>query len=65
MQNIKGQFIQPDENWKDSLISFCDGNGISRDGWSIEKDCVPKNCIEMDGNIYIVDIDYKWILTDA
>ena len=65
MQNIKGKFIQPDKEWIDKLTLFCSDNGISRDGWSIDKDCVPKNCIEMDGNIYIVDIDYKWLHTDA
>ena len=65
MQNIKGQFVQPSEDWKESLVSFCDENGISRDGWSIKKDCVPKNCIEMNETIYIVDIDYKWVYKNA
>ena len=65
MQNIKGKFVQPDNNWIEKLVSYCKDNGIERSGeWSIEKDCVPKNCIEMDGNIYLVDIDYKWILSD-
>jgi len=65
MKNIKGKFVQPDKDWIDRLLIFCDENGISRDGWSISNDCVPKNCIESDGNIYIVDIDYKWIHKDA
>jgi len=57
--------VQPDNNWIEKLVSYCKDNGIERSGeWSIEKDCVPKNCIEMDGNIYLVDIDYKWILSD-
>ena len=40
---------------------FCKENNITRDGdWSIENDCVPKNCIEVNNKIYLVDIDYKW-----
>jgi hypothetical protein len=65
MQNIKGKFVQPSEEWIEKLLSYCVESGISRGGWSIRDDCVPKNCIEMDGNIYLVDIDYKWMLLDA
>ena len=61
MENIKGKFVQPDKEWIERLTLFCDEMGISRDGWSIEKDCVPKNCIEMDGKIYLVDIDCRWV----
>ena len=60
MENLKGKFIQPDQKWIDSLTSFCKENNLTRGGWSIEKDCVPKNCIEVEGKIYLVDIDYKW-----
>tara|TARA_B100000287_G_scaffold331776_1_gene316691 strand:+ start:4629 stop:5807 length:1179 start_codon:yes stop_codon:yes gene_type:complete len=65
MRNVKGKFVQPEQEWIDKLLKFCDENKISRDGWSISNDCVPKNCIEMNGNIYIVDIDYRWVHTDA
>ena len=65
MQNIKGKFVQPDQEWIDKLLTFCRESDISRGGWSISDDCVPKNCIEMDGKIYLVDIDYKWVHTDA
>ena len=65
MQNIKGKFVQPDQEWIDKLLTFCRESDISRGDWSIGDDCVPKNCIEMDGKIYLVDIDYKWIYTDA
>jgi hypothetical protein len=64
MQNIKGKFVQPNDEWIEKLLSYCAESGISRGGWSIRDDCVPKNCIEMDGNIYLVDIDYKWVLAD-
>ena len=60
MENLKGKFIQPDQKWIDSLTSFCKENNLTRGGWPIEKDCVPKNCIEVEGKIYLVDIDYKW-----
>ena len=65
MQNIKGKFVQPNDEWIEKLLSYCAESGISRGGWSIRDDCVPKNCIEMDGNIYLVDIDYKWMVSDA
>ena len=65
MQNIKGKFVQPGDGWIEKLVSYCRENGITRSGWSVSDDCVPKNCIEMDGNIYLVDIDYKWVLLDA
>ena len=64
MQNIKGKFVQPNDEWIEKLVSYCRENGITRSGWSVSDDCVPKNCIEMDGNIYLVDIDYKWVLLD-
>ena len=65
MQNIKGKFVQPDDEWIESLVSYCRDNGLTRSGWSVKDDCVPKNCIEMDGKIYLVDIDYKWVDTNA
>ena len=49
-------FFESDKDFLD----FCESNGLTREGWSIEKDCVPKNCIEVDNKIYLVDIDYKW-----
>jgi|TARA_R110002020_G_scaffold20041_1_gene68668 hypothetical protein len=64
MQNIKGKFVQPNDEWIEKLVSYCRENGITRSGWSVSDDCVPKNCIEMGGNIYLVDIDYKWVLLD-
>ena len=65
MENLKGKFVKPDEKWIKSLIDFCKKNNITRDDWSISSDCVPKNCIEVDGKVYLVDIDYKWKLDDA
>ena len=61
MENIKGKFIQPNEEWVDKLVSFCDERNISRQEWSIRKDCNVKNCIEMNGKIYLVDVDYRWV----
>ena len=60
MENLKGKFVQPSEEWIKDLVLFCDKNNISREGWSIEQDCVPKNCIEVNGKTYMVDIDYRW-----
>ena len=60
MQNIKGKFVQPSQEWIDEFVSFCEENNLTREGWDIRKDCVPKNCIEMDNKIYMVDIDYRW-----
>ena len=60
MDNMKGKFVQPDKEWIDKLSDFCDKNNIVRDGWAIESDCFPKNCIEVNGKPYLVDIDYKW-----
>ena len=60
MDNMKGKFVQPDKEWIDKLSDFCDKNNIVRDGWAIESDCIPKNCIEVNGKPYLVDIDYKW-----
>ena len=61
MENLKGKFVQPNQEWINSLVNFCKENNITRDGdWSIENDCVPKNCIEVNNKIYLVDIDYKW-----
>jgi len=62
MENIKGEFVQPDQRWIDDLVSFCKENNITRGGWSIENDCVPKNCIKVKDKIYLVDIDYKWMI---
>tara|TARA_R110002049_G_scaffold174412_1_gene341603 strand:- start:202 stop:1377 length:1176 start_codon:yes stop_codon:yes gene_type:complete len=62
MENLKGKFVQPNQEWIDNLLNFCKENNITREGWSIEKDCVPKNCIEVEGKIYLVDIDYKWVI---
>ena len=59
MENVKGKFINPPKSWIKSLIDYCEENGLDRNDWSIEKDCTPKNCIEKDGNIYLVDIDWK------
>ena len=63
MENLKGKFVQPSEEWIQELVDFCKQNNLSREGWDIRKDCVPKNCIEVDGKVYLVDIDYRW--TDA
>ena len=60
MENLKGKFVQPDQEWINNLVNFCKENNLTRGGWSIEKDCVPKNCIEVEDKIYLVDIDYKW-----
>jgi len=60
MENLKGNFIQPNQEWIDKLVKFCKTNNIIREGWSIENDCVPKNCIEVKNQIYLVDIDYRW-----
>ena len=60
MQNITGKFVQPNQEWIDEFVSFCEENNLTREGWDIRKDCVPKNCIEMDNKIYMVDIDYRW-----
>jgi hypothetical protein len=61
MENIKGKFVQPSEEWIKSLLEFCKKNNLKRKSdWTIRADCVPKNCIEVGGKIYLVDIDYKW-----
>ena len=60
-ENIKGKFVKPDKGWVTKFVKFCKDNNLGRKDWSIENDCVPKNCIESNGNIYMVDIDYKWI----
>lgn len=65
MENIKGKFVKPSEEWINSLTDFCEKNNITRDGWDISSDCVPKNCIEVDGKVYLVDIDYKWKIINA
>lgn len=65
MENLKGKFVKPNEKWIKSLVDFCEKNNITRDGWDISSDCVPKNCIEVDGKVYLVDIDYKWKITNA
>ena len=54
MQNIKGKFVKPSKKWIKSLVDFCEKNNITRDGWDISSDCVPKNCIEVDGKVYLV-----------
>ena len=46
MENIKGDFVEPSQNWIDELITFCEKNGLDRKDWSIENDCVPKNIIK-------------------
>jgi 2-polyprenyl-3-methyl-5-hydroxy-6-metoxy-1,4-benzoquinol methylase len=60
VDNLKGKFVEPSNEWKESLIQFCDDNGIYREGTSIEKELVVDNCIEVDGKIYLVDIDLNW-----
>lgn len=60
MDNIKGKFVDPPEEWKQNLINFCKENGISRKGRDIEVELKSNNCIESDGNIYLIDIDPKW-----
>ena len=59
MENIKGKFVEPSKEWVEKLVEFCDRNGLDRNDWSLKEDCVVKNCIERDGNIYLVDIDWK------
>ena len=59
MENIKGDFVEPSQNWIDELITFCEKNGLDRKDWSIENDCVPKNIIKRGENTYLVDIDGK------
>ena len=54
------RFIQPNKEWVDDLILFCEERGIFRNDWSIRNDCNVKNCIEMDGKTYLVDIDCRW-----
>ena len=72
MQNIKGKFVQPNQKWIDSFINFCKKNNITKDRvylnakWTLNLDkfakitCVPKNCIEVEGKIYLVDIGINW-----
>ena len=60
MENLSGNFIQPNQEWINSLVDFCKTNNIIREEWSIANDCVPKNCIKVKDKIYLVDIDYKW-----
>ena len=62
MENLKGKFIQPSQEWITDLVNFCNENNITREDWSIEEDCVPKNCIKVKNKTYLVDIDYKWSL---
>ena len=59
MENIKGKFVEPSQEWVDELIRFCEKNGLDRKDWSIENDCVPKNIIKRGKNTYLVDIDGK------
>ena len=49
----------------EKVFKICEKNNITRDGWDISSDCVPKNCIEVDGKVYLVDIDYKWKIINA
>ena len=61
MDNVKGRHIQPDNNWLDNFIGFCEKNKIYREVRSIKDDCVPKNCIKTnDGRINLIDIDQRW-----
>ena len=62
MDNIKGKFIDPPKEWKEKLINFCKENGLTRNGVEVEKELITSNCIESNGNIYLVDIDQKWEL---
>ena len=68
MENLRGTFTQPSKEWINSLSKFCNDKNIIRNsygsprGWSIEDDCVPKNCIKVGDKTYLVDIDYKWII---
>ena len=38
--NLKGKFVEPSDEWKQSLIAYCNENGIHRKGVSIEKELV-------------------------
>ena len=58
--NLKGKFTEPSAEWKQNLVDFCNENGIYRNGASIEKELVVDNCIEVDGKVYLVDIDLNW-----
>jgi hypothetical protein len=61
MDNVKGYHTQPDKNWLDNFIEFCEKNKIYREVRSIKDDCVPKNCIKTnDGKINLIDIDQRW-----
>ena len=62
MDNIKGKFVDPPKEWKENLINFCKENGLTRNGVDVEKELITSNCIESNGNIYLVDIDQKWEL---
>ena len=58
--NLKGKFTEPSAEWKQNLVDFCNENGIYRNGASIEKELVVDTCIEVDGKVYLVDIDLNW-----
>ncbi len=62
MENLRGTFTQPSQEWINSLSKFCNDKNITRKGWSIENDCIPKNCIKVGDKTYLVDIDYKWVI---
>ena len=58
--NLCGTFIDPPIEWKQSLVDFCNKNNISRSGHSITEELIPNNCIKVDDQIYLIDIDLKW-----
>jgi len=61
MDNIKGTHVQPNEEWLNDFIEFCEKNEIYREVRCIKDDCVPKNCIKTDdGKINLIDIDQRW-----
>ena len=60
VDNLRGKFIDPPNDWKQNLIRFCESNGLYRIYRDISEEIGVNNCIEVDGKIYLVDIDFKW-----
>ena len=58
-----GVFAKPPKEWTESIVDFCNKNGIYRNcpdapmEWEATK---PTNCIQTDSGMKFIDIDYKW-----